>query len=176
MNKKAISGFGIIVIAGLLILGWYLFVYKHPISIDTTQLEKNCNETGGKVVNSSCCKSVGDFPSNCNVGACGCSPSDSHEVKSCDCGPNKCFNGTLCMEIGMTPELCNSVGGNWNTCSSKCRINNQGKTGVSCPTLCEALCECGGIMGLKCPARYYCAAPTTISDAMGYCAGAVFGE
>ena len=33
-----------------------------------------------------CCQSASDFPNNCLIGACGCSPDNSHSVKVCDCG------------------------------------------------------------------------------------------
>jgi hypothetical protein len=66
-------------------------------------------------------------------------------------------------------QLCNESGGNWNICSSKCMIDNQGKTGVACTMMCEALCECGGIAGFNCPMGYACKMPLGIPDALGYC-------
>jgi hypothetical protein len=56
-----------------------------------------CISSGGTVITGSCCKTVGDFPNTCSIGACGCSPANSHEVKICDCGPNSCFDGTKCV-------------------------------------------------------------------------------
>ncbi len=70
----------------------------------------------------------------------------------------------------MSEELCNSAGGHWNSCSSKCRIDNQGKDGVACAMMCEPLCECGGIKGYSCPEGYECRAPSGVADALGYCA------
>jgi hypothetical protein len=55
-------------------------------------LEELCTSTGGTVSTSTCCLSVGDFPDSCAIGACGCSPDNSHEVKACSCGSGKCFN------------------------------------------------------------------------------------
>ena len=61
--------------------------------------EQACIDSGGTVSTSLCCLSVGDFPNLCVTGACGCSPSNSHEVKICDCGPGKCFDGETCVLI-----------------------------------------------------------------------------
>jgi hypothetical protein len=58
-----------------------------------TVKEQACEDSGGTVTTGLCCKSVGDFPNTCVVGACGCSPDNSHEVKLCDCGEGKCFDG-----------------------------------------------------------------------------------
>ena len=54
--------------------------------------EKLCTDTGGSIVEASCCKSVGgNFPSSCYMGQCGCSLEDSHNVKTCECNEGKCF-------------------------------------------------------------------------------------
>ncbi|MBN2330548.1 MAG: hypothetical protein JXC85_01925 [Candidatus Aenigmarchaeota archaeon] len=58
--------------------------------------EKACTESGGVVSSAMCCLSAGDFPSSCLIGACGCAPGNSHEVKTCDCGEGKCFDGNEC--------------------------------------------------------------------------------
>lgn len=50
-----------------------------------------CQRTGGTVVRSLCCNTVGDFPDTCLVGACSCAPSGSHEVASCQCPDFGCF-------------------------------------------------------------------------------------
>lgn len=59
--------------------------------------EEACLNSGGQVITSLCCKSTSDFPNLCLIGACGCSPENSHEVKICDCGNDKCFNGDECV-------------------------------------------------------------------------------
>jgi len=69
----------------------------------------------------------------------------------------------------ITAESCQAAGGHWNECSSRCRLDNAGKTGIACPALCEALCECGGIAGFRCPVGSTCRMPTGIADALGYC-------
>ncbi len=62
-----------------------------------TANERACANSGGNVSTSMCCKSASDFPNTCLIGACGCAPDYSHEIKVCDCGPDKCFNGTACV-------------------------------------------------------------------------------
>jgi len=58
--------------------------------------EQSCLISGGSIGTSLCCKSTGDFPNSCLIGACGCSPDSSHQVKICDCGEGKCFDGEKC--------------------------------------------------------------------------------
>ncbi len=53
-----------------------------------------CTDTGGTVAPQLCCLSVSDFPNLCLVGACGCSPSGSHNVKVCTCPAGTCFDPT----------------------------------------------------------------------------------
>jgi hypothetical protein len=61
--------------------------------------EQACALSGGIIKTSLCCASASDFPNLCLIGACGCSPADSHQVKVCDCGEDKCFNGSGCIVI-----------------------------------------------------------------------------
>lgn len=60
-------------------------------------LEQACFGSGGETGEILCCKSNSDFPNMCLIGACGCSPNDSHYVKICNCGYGKCFNGETCV-------------------------------------------------------------------------------
>ena len=55
-----------------------------------------CQDSGGTVTSSLCCDSVGDFPNTCLIGACGCAPQASHEVRVCECGDTRCFDGARC--------------------------------------------------------------------------------
>jgi len=78
-----------------------------------TKKEKSCLDSGGTVTTASCCQTVSDFPNTCLIGACGCSLENSHQVKTCDCGEGKCFNGNKCV-VQSTEE--SNVGvkiGNW---------------------------------------------------------------
>ena len=65
---------------------------------EETTKEQACINSGGAVTTSLCCKSSGDFPNTCLVGVCGCSPTDSYEIKVCDYGNDKCFDGTKCTQ------------------------------------------------------------------------------
>jgi uncharacterized protein YceK len=58
--------------------------------------EQACTSSGGTVKTSLCCESVSDFPNTCLIGACGCSPENSHGVKVCECPGSKCFDGNTC--------------------------------------------------------------------------------
>jgi len=62
--------------------------------------EKGCADSGGTITTSSCCKSVSELPNLCVIGACGCAPDNSRQVKVCDCGTGKCFNGEKCVGLG----------------------------------------------------------------------------
>jgi hypothetical protein len=64
-----------------------------------TKKENSCLNSGGTVTTASCCQTTSDFPNTCLIGACGCSPDNSHEVKNCDCGTDKCFNGEKCVSV-----------------------------------------------------------------------------
>jgi len=66
-----------------------------------TKKEKSCLNSGGIVTMSLCCESSSDFPNTCLIGACGCSPTDSHQIKICDCGEDKCFDGEQCVNLSI---------------------------------------------------------------------------
>jgi hypothetical protein len=67
------------------------------VVFDLYDKEFACEHSGGTVVTQLCCASAGNFPSTCSLGVCGCSPAGSHEITTCDCGPNMCFNGFKCV-------------------------------------------------------------------------------
>jgi hypothetical protein len=58
--------------------------------------ERGCTASGGMVSTSNCCRSADNFPNTCAIGACGCGPNDSHEVKTCECPAGTCFDGLRC--------------------------------------------------------------------------------
>ncbi|MFH1522780.1 MAG: hypothetical protein ABIE43_03090 [Patescibacteria group bacterium] len=66
------------------------------LAMDSINKAKLCINSGGTVSTGLCCQSAGDFPGSCAIGACGCAPEYSHEVKICDCGEDKCFSGFKC--------------------------------------------------------------------------------
>lgn len=118
MSKKIILLVILIIIALVLITYW-AFRPKSTTGVQqenapiATDLEKSCTDSGGKISSSLCCQSSKDFPNSCLIGACGCSPANSHEVKTCDCGAGKCFDGTKCTtnlglsEIKAVPDQSN---------------------------------------------------------------------
>ncbi|HUT38632.1 MAG TPA: DUF4382 domain-containing protein [Methanoregula sp.] len=62
-----------------------------------SEQEQGCVRSGGMVTSMLCCNSVRDFPNLCLAGACGCAAGDSHQIRVCNCGTDKCFNGTVCV-------------------------------------------------------------------------------
>lgn len=62
-----------------------------------SNIEKGCVNSGGTVTEGLCCLMTEDFPNSCLIGACGCSPENSHSVKGCDCGEGMCFDGEKCV-------------------------------------------------------------------------------
>jgi len=97
MSKKIIITIILIII--FVVGGWY-FLYKKPAIApgpQPTEQEKVCLDSGGTITTGICCKSTGDFPNTCLIGACGCSLGNSKEVKICDCGDG-CWDGTKCVQ------------------------------------------------------------------------------
>jgi hypothetical protein len=88
MSKKII--FTLVIIAVILGIGFWFY---------QTKKEQTCVLSGGSIKTSLCCNLTGDFPNSCLIGACGCSPANSHQVKNCDCGEGKCFNGHICIPL-----------------------------------------------------------------------------
>ncbi|GAI22488.1 unnamed protein product, partial [marine sediment metagenome] len=76
---------------------------KEPFHGEHPEKEQACMNFGGTVSTAMCCKSTEDFPNSCLIGPCGCSPENSHEVKICDCGFDKCFDGSEC--VSLEPEM-----------------------------------------------------------------------
>ncbi|OGI12278.1 hypothetical protein A3K64_03060 [Candidatus Micrarchaeota archaeon RBG_16_36_9] len=72
---------------------------ENTAEIKSQDSKQACENSGGTVKNSVCCKSASDFPNTCLVGACGCSLQNSHGVKVCDCGEGKCWDGKECKSI-----------------------------------------------------------------------------
>ena len=93
----------IILIVG--IIGVYIYTQNitNILPRDTTK-DLLCINSGGTVRMDLCCGSVGDFPSNCLIGACGCAPINSLTTKICSCPEGKCFDGTGCVN---TTQKCN---------------------------------------------------------------------
>jgi hypothetical protein len=133
-------------------------------SAEFSHAVKTCNCPGGTCFNGTACTKV--IASFVECVAAGYPVMESY--------PRQCHvpGGLTFVEeipIPMTAESCTAARGHWNDCSSRCQIDNQGKSGIACPALCESLCECGGIAGFGCPEGYTCKMPAGIADALGYC-------
>lgn len=62
--------------------------------------EQVCVASGGKVLSVDCyCSGPKDFYNNCAIGACTCTPDPKYkrEIRICDCGEGKCWNGSGCV-------------------------------------------------------------------------------
>jgi hypothetical protein len=93
-----------------LVLALVVFIFSYTGGAQQANTpEQSCISSGGTVTSAMCCGSASDFPNTCLIGACGCSPSNSHSVKTCDCGANMCFNGTRCVSQAL-PGLGTSAG------------------------------------------------------------------
>ena len=73
--------------------------------------DQACTEAGGTVSTANCCLSAGDYPNTCLIGACGCSPENSQEVKTCYCGEGMCYNGSACISMEIVEESCTAPTG-----------------------------------------------------------------
>lgn len=100
-----------------------------------------CLNSGGSITTSICCKNTNDFSNTCVTGGCSCTSENSHQVKTCDCGNDKCFDEYKCVsrEVYETQadfhlsevisdNLPKSIEG--YVCKSDCYGSNQ----YSCPT------------------------------------------
>lgn len=95
MNSKT---FWVAAIVLILIIVVAAIVYvKIPSGENGTSVDDKCASSGGTVTEGLCCLMTEDFPNSCLIGACGCSPENSHSVKGCDCGEGKCFDGEKCV-------------------------------------------------------------------------------
>jgi len=104
----------LLVVICLIIIGSGYWIIKSRDQV-SSGAEKSCLDSGGQVSVLSCCNQINDFPNLCLIGPCGCSPNDSHEVKTCDCGQGKCFNGTECAD----QQLLITIYCSDNNCSSQ---------------------------------------------------------
>lgn len=97
MSKKLLV---VLILIAIGVLGVaYQYMMPKAENIQPSEVEKSCLSSGGQVVTGMCCISASDFPNSCLIGACGCSPTNSHRVKTCNCGEGKCFDGNSCISI-----------------------------------------------------------------------------
>ncbi|NQU83003.1 MAG: hypothetical protein HQ539_03565 [Parcubacteria group bacterium] len=87
----------VIVIIIIIVLGYWFFQSMGTES-ELSEAEQACMDSGGEVTTALCCETTEDFPNSCLIGACGCSPDNSHEIKICECQEG-CFDGEKCSEF-----------------------------------------------------------------------------
>ena len=104
MYKTIITIIIIIIAVGL---GYWVYQSSEPLVPKESigEQEQACVDAGGQVSTSLCCKSTNDFPNLCLIGPCACAPDNSHQVKICDCGPDKCFNRSKCVSLDNVSAL-----------------------------------------------------------------------
>jgi hypothetical protein len=66
-----------------------LSTFKFIETEEIATKEETCVNSGGTVETSLCCESASDFLNLCLIGPCGCGPQNSHQIKTCDCGPDR---------------------------------------------------------------------------------------
>jgi hypothetical protein len=79
-------------------------LFNNQLLEDGTVQEQACIDSGGTVETAMCCLATSDFPDSCLIGACGCSLENSHQVKTCDCGEGRCFDGSECKDFDAENE------------------------------------------------------------------------
>jgi len=107
---------GIIIIVLAIVFYIAFYFAKNPIvfpvqtqTTTTESLLNNCLNSGGTVISSQCCLTANDFPNNCLIGACGCSPDNNHQVKVCQCPADQCWDGSSCVSITQTSTQTTSL-------------------------------------------------------------------
>lgn len=90
-------------IVALLLVGFVWYEYSKANKNYNDNLEdpyinkiNSCTSSGGTVQVASCCAGVDEFPNTCLIGACGCGPGNTKEIRTCNCGENKCWDGEKC--------------------------------------------------------------------------------
>ena len=99
MNKNIL----VLLIILIIIVGGVIYLQYQAKPIDKSaglsEIERACVGSGGTIALMDCyCSEVKDFPNLCEIGACTCNPmlGIKYEIKTCDCGQDKCFNGEKC--------------------------------------------------------------------------------
>ncbi len=115
MSKGIVA---VIIIIIVVVVGYLVYQYfvtpgePSPPPEEPQTLEEACIASGGTVATLLCCTETSDFPNMCVAGPCGCAPENSHEVKICDCGEGKCFDGETCHSEVTSFEQCVQAGYN----------------------------------------------------------------
>jgi hypothetical protein len=74
---------------------WHADIEKINSLIATIEAKKEaCENANGTVSWKMFCKSVGNFPDTCLIGASGCSADNSHVIEYCQCETGKCWDSS----------------------------------------------------------------------------------
>jgi len=98
MDSKILVG---ILVVAVVLVGLYFIMSQPaaPAEPIVDPMGQACVDSGGVVGTGLCCQSADDFPNTCLIGACGCAPASSKQVKTCDCGEGKCWDGSACVAM-----------------------------------------------------------------------------
>ena len=157
INKQISTGVGIaVIVTAAIIVGGVIWLTQDPVqntvSVSIEKAETNnqqvpaqkakdqsCVNSGGTIATALCCGQTKDFSNNCATGACGCAPTSSHQVKICQCGEGKCFDGNSCVQSSRA-KTGDSGGlgsqGGAKQCTMEAKLcpdgTSVGKTGPNC--------------------------------------------
>jgi hypothetical protein len=111
MKMDRILGWVIaLLVVAFLVVAGALLLSSPRGGAEVSAAEAGCLASGGTVGEAACCLSSGDFPGSCLIGACGCSPENSHRVKTCTCPEGRCFDGTACKPLVRNFAECVAAG------------------------------------------------------------------
>jgi hypothetical protein len=79
--------------------------FNNPINpVPSIAREDSCINSGGKVLQITCyCSETDDFYNSCLIGGCACTPDPNYarQIKTCECGEGKCFDGEKCVAMNL---------------------------------------------------------------------------
>jgi hypothetical protein len=63
---------------------------------DDSSLVSACTQSGGSIVTRRACLSAGAYAQSCLVGNYGCGETGSHNIRTCKCAADSCWDGKTC--------------------------------------------------------------------------------
>mmetsp|Transcript_2955 Transcript_2955/g.6354 ORF Transcript_2955/g.6354 Transcript_2955/m.6354 type:complete len:671 (-) Transcript_2955:1390-3402(-) len=80
------------------------------IDEEAIEIAERCIASGGTVTARDCCTTSDNFPSTCQIGACGCAPDASKPVAVCLCPTNTCFDARPSVGICIPGDAGSTIG------------------------------------------------------------------